>query len=385
MTQSAIVSRPLILLATAVVLVASSGATCSKRLRSPFELSGPAAPRVIDEAATAGQIVAAVNQNTAKVRSYATNNASIRVLNMPLAPALQGNIAMERPRRFRMRAGTALSGSEIDLGSNSDLYWLWAKRNDPPGVYFARHDQHAGSAAAQVMPIEPTWLIDALGLASLDPAAAYIGPTPRADGSLELRSTTVGPTGPVERVTVVDPAYAWVKEQHVYDSTGTLLASAVADEFRYDPIGQVSLPRRVRIEVPRADLSLSIDTGTPVVNGPLGDPGQLWSIPQIAGTPQIDLGRSSRLPGGPAPTVAGQHVMAASYLPQPPNQPIAPSVPPSTPGFVPPVAAPHPALQPQAPAVDPLPGTTSMINPMAPTTVSPMPRRLPPGGVSISQ
>lgn len=280
------------------MVISGSGASCNSNLRSPFINAGPPAPQVISPAATAAEVVAAVNQNTSRVRTYSTNNASIRLLGMPGLPALSGNIAAEMPSRFRLRAGTTFTGGEVDLGSNEELYWMWSKRNDPPGVYFARHAQHAGSAAAQMLPIEPAWLSDALGLVQLDPNVAYVGPTPRADGSLELRSQSQGPTGLIERVVVVDPTYAWVKEQHVYDGVGSLLASAVAEDFRYDPVAQVSLPRRVTINIPRADVSLAIDTGSPAVNVPLGDPQQLWALPQVAGTPQIDLGNSAGIPAG---------------------------------------------------------------------------------------
>ncbi|MEN1681928.1 MAG: hypothetical protein AAGJ46_20290 [Planctomycetota bacterium] len=284
-----------LLVAAAFALIAHTGCRLSRsgmRLGSP----SPAPPTVLAPGATAAQVVAAVNQNTSRIQSYTAPNASFTTPGLPGVPLLKGSIVLERPRRFRLRAGTALSGGEVDLGSNDDLFWLWAKRNDPPAVYFARHDQHATGAARMLLPIDPAWVVDALGLVTLDPTAAYQGPLPRPDGSLELRHAVAGPSGTTQRVTVVEPTRAWVIEQHAYDAAGTLIASSTARDFRYDAAAQVSLPRRVTIRVPNADISLTVNTGAVAVNTPVANPGQHWTLPTIEGYPLVDLGRSDGLP-----------------------------------------------------------------------------------------
>ncbi|MEM6797886.1 MAG: hypothetical protein AAF589_00085 [Planctomycetota bacterium] len=298
-------------IAALAVVVAAGGCRLVRRGAGVVG-SGPTAPVLIQTGATASQIVAAVNQNTTRVQSYTATNASFSMPGMPGLPMLKGDIVLERPKRFRLRAGTALTGGEVDLGSNDDLFWLWAKRNDPPAVYFARHDQHASGAARQLLPIDPAWVIDALGLVTLDPNATYQGPLPRSDGSLELRHTAVGPNGPVQRVTVIDPTRAWVTEQHVYDGSGAVIASAVAEDFRFEPTQQVSLPRQVTIRVPNADLALTIKTGVVAVNAPIANPAQHWTLPYIDGTPQVDLGLSDGLPG-----LAASSPGANSQLAQP--------------------------------------------------------------------
>lgn len=279
-----------------VVALATVPACRMARPGGPYSAGGPQAPLVIEATASAPQIVAAVNQNSSRIHSLLAPNATFSVPGMPGLPLLRGNLALERPRRFRLRAGTGLTGGEVDLGSNDELFWLWAKRNDPPAIYFARHAEHATGAARQMLPIEPAWIADALGLVTLDPGAGYQGPFPRPDGTLELRNRSVGPTGPIERVTVVEPTRAWVVEQHVYDQSGTLLASSVAENFRYHPGPQVSLPERVTVRVPSADLALVINTGTLSVNVPIPNPGDNWALPTMEGYPQVDLGRSQALP-----------------------------------------------------------------------------------------
>jgi hypothetical protein len=327
-----------------VVTLVVSG--CSWRGGSLVRPRGPQAPVVLQPGATAQQIVAAVNENTSRVHSYVSYNARFSVPGLSAIPLMQGNIALERPLKFRLQAGTAVTGSEIDLGSNPDLFWFWVRHNTPPALYFCRHDQYASSAAPQMLPVDPNWIGDALGLVELNPAATYEGPFPRSDGSLELRSAISTPSGPMTRVVVVDKERAWVLEQHLYDSASTPVASAIAENFVYDPVALVSLPRRVTMKVPQADMALTVDIGQLSVNVPTGDQAQLFTMPVMENYPRVDLG--STLPGTP---------LAATHVPLAPPT-TAYDAPPSFPAATP------------APVVN--------------GTITPTVNRLPAGGVAVS-
>ena len=267
-----------------------SGATCSRAFRNPLATPvGPPAPEVLMPGAALEQVITAVNQNAARIQNYQTNNASISVPGTTVLPMLRGNIAAERPGRIRLQASTAISGQEVDLGSNDELFWFWVKRNEPPAVFFTRHDQYLGSAAQQIMPIEPSWLLDALGFAQFAPTDRHEGPVLRGNGRLEVRSIVQSRIGTLTKTTVVDAQRAWVLEQHVYDAQGTLLASAVARSHRYYPAANVSLPQEVDIRLPVAQMNLLIDVGTVQVNqGVLNS--DLWQLPVLAGYQQVDLG-----------------------------------------------------------------------------------------------
>jgi hypothetical protein len=300
-------------------ILCASGATCQRSLIiNPFAPPGPAAPQVLMENASREQIVAAVNQNSAKIQSLTVTGAAITIQDMLGLPILSGNIAAERPGRFRLTAGTTF-GQELDLGSNDELFWLWVKRNQPPAVYFCRHDQFANSAIRQVMPIEPTWLLAALGMVDLDPAAVFDGPlpSPRGAGTVELRSWLPSAGVNLQRVTVIDARRGWVIEQHVYNEAGTtLLASAVAESHRYYPVEQVSLPERVAIRLPNANIAMKINLGAAQINRLQGDRSQLWTLPTFEGYPQYDLGGAvpgTPLPGMPAAQSAPGGVVPASF------------------------------------------------------------------------
>ncbi|MEX2307882.1 MAG: hypothetical protein WD738_09840 [Pirellulales bacterium] len=330
--------RSLVKLLIVAGLVCASGATCQRPLMvNPFAAPGPAAPQVLMENASRDQIIAAVNQNSAKIQSLTVTGAAITIQDMLGLPILTGNIAAERVRRFRLTAGTTF-GQELDLGSNDELFWLWVRRNQPPAVHFCRHDQFANSAIRQVMPIEPTWLLAALGIVDLDPVAVFDGPlpSPRGAGTVELRSWLPSAGGNLQRVTVIDARRAWVIEQHVYDQAGTtLLASAVAESHRYYPVEQVSLPERVAIRLPTAGIALKINLGTVQINQLAADRTQLWTLPTFEGYPQYDLGGAvpgTPFPGMPAAQSVPGGVVPASYPAYPTTPyPVTPAYGPAAP------------------------------------------------------
>jgi hypothetical protein len=302
-------------------------------MTNPFAAPGPAAPQVLMEGATRDQIIAAVNQNSSRIQSLTVTGATITIPDMLGLPLLSGNIAAERPGRFRLTAGT-LAGQELDLGSNDELFWLWVRRNQPPAVYFCRHTQFANSNIRQVMPVEPSWLLAALGIVDLDPASVFEGPLPsaRGAGTVELRSSMPSASGTLQRITVIDARRAWVLEQHIYDQAGTtLLASAVAETHRYYPVEQVSLPERVSIHLPTANLRMTINLGTVQINQLRADRQQLWTLPTFDGYPQYDLGGAvpgTPLPGRTTGPLQLNGVVPASYptTPYPPTQyPVAPA------------------------------------------------------------
>ncbi|MCA9231533.1 MAG: hypothetical protein KDA57_12855 [Planctomycetales bacterium] len=285
--------RPLVqCLFLLTIVFLGSGATCSRSLRNPFAPMGPPAPEVLTAGATLEQVVSAVNLNAGRVHSYQTNDASITVPGVPGIPLLRGNIVAQRPGRLRLQASTALTGPEVDLGSNDELFWFWVKRNEPPALYFSRHDQFVGSAAQQVLPMDPKWLLDALGMAQFSPNDQHQGPVPHGDGTLEIRSFIQTAAGTMTKSTVIDDRRAWVLEQHIYASSGQLMASSRARSHRYYPDMGLSLPQEIDIRLPAMQLALTIDVGAVLLNQ-VAENSALWSLPVLSGYPQIDLGTAA--------------------------------------------------------------------------------------------
>jgi hypothetical protein len=287
-------SRCLLLLVTG--LFALSGASCPQTLR---QYTNPL-PRVLPASPNLEQVIDVVNRNSAGIESFTTNRASISGAGFP---SLTASIAFQRARRFRLQAGTGF-GAELDLGSNDDLFWFWVKRNQPPGVYFCRHDQFAASQARQMTPFEPQWLIEALGVVEFDrslPHKMTLLPKDR----IRIDTIRNTPEGPVAKVTIVDGSQGWVLEQHVYDVRGRLAARSIASGHRRDPMTNLVMPAVVQIESPQAQVSLRIDLGNVEINRLSNDRPALWQMPSIPGTPLVDMGDPNfRLPGSATPVTA---------------------------------------------------------------------------------
>lgn len=340
-------SSPRLRLRPALVLALCAG-SCALGCRSVSRMTnhsvGPPPPVVLQPTATAEQVVAVVNQNTERVHSYVTNNASISAPGMPMLPVASGSIAYQRPLNFRFQA-RALTGPEVDFGSNPERFWLWAKQMTGPDgrspLYTVRHDQYASSGAQNMMPIDPQWIIEALGMVTINQATMQ-PPLPRDDGGFEVRYVQDSPRGRLTRVLIID-SHGQVTQQSVLNSQGALLASATASQFRYDPQTAVSLPRVVTVQVPAAELSLKINTGDVAVNGAVGNPAMLFQPPVLQNHPVVDLGTSLGQVGQSSPPPTTATPLQQTGWEAPPN---------SAPTAVTPATS-EPAVPPSAPLVTP--------------------------------
>lgn len=282
------VPRRAVILALSALLFSASGANCPGFLRD-FRSANT---RVLPPTPTLAQVMQVVNDNSAKVTSGYTTEASISV---PMMPALHANIAWERPRKFRLRAETALTGPEVDLGSNPELFWFWVRRtqrDEPKAVYFCSHANFANSPARRMLPVEPEWLIEALGVVTFDPAGQHRGPIPVGTGRLQIQTSLTTASGPMTKVTVVDELRGLVLEQHLYDAQGQRIATALTSQHQADPVSGAILPRHIEIQWPATQFSLKIDLRSLQVNNLAGDPQQLWSLPDYPGWPPYDLGQA---------------------------------------------------------------------------------------------
>jgi hypothetical protein len=228
-----------------------------------------------------------VNDNSARIRTLYSTDATVHV---PMAPGLRANLALERPRKLRMRAETGLTGPELDLGSNDALFWMWVRRMEPPTTYYCRHDQFAASPLRQMVPIDPDWLVDALGVSGFDPAGQHSGPFPVRKGRIEIRTQLPRPEGTMTKITVLDAQRAWVLEQHWYDPRGTRIATSLTSNHRQDPTTGAIVPREIELQWPSAQVSVKIDLRTVAVNQLGGDPNLLFELPDYPGSGLVDMG-----------------------------------------------------------------------------------------------
>ena len=263
------------------------------------------APVVFVGPPTLNDVIYAVNTNSAAIRQLSTESATLTTTG---APSLRATLALERPRNFRLRA--KLISQELDVGSNPELFWIWTKSDPDRAIYYAQHDTFGSTAANQGLPIGPDWLIEAIGLVQLEPSGQHEGPVARPDQNFEILSHLERNGAPYTRVMIVDKQRGWVLEQHLRDMTGRSLATARCSEHRFYQAAGASLPHRIQIELPTAQLAFQVEVGEYLVNQLQSDPAELWKLPHYEGYRLVNLADVPRqvAPGSadyPEPARAG--------------------------------------------------------------------------------
>lgn len=286
-----------------LILACCSGASCRQLARN----TDPLAPVAFAGPPTVDDVIYAVNTNSARINQLATQSAALSTAGVP---TLRASLAMERPLRLRLR-GKLLISDEIDLGSNDELLWFWAKSDPQRALYYSYHEQFAQSVNNAILPIGPDWLIEALGLVTLDPAAQHEGPTLRPDNGIEIRSRIDRRGAVLTRVLVIDGKYGWIKEQQILDLSGRTLAIARASNHRFYPEAGVSLPHRIQIELPSTQLAFQLDVDSYAINQLLGNPDELFKPPQYEGYRVVNLADL------PNPAMQPNQSRSSIYAPQP--------------------------------------------------------------------
>ena len=284
---------------TLLLILLSTMSGC--RWNEWFRRNQPEPPPILFNALpTRDEAVAAINANSARIQSLQTQGATVSV---PGAPAIGAEIALEKPKNFRFRAGTSLLGPELDLGSNSEFFWFWAARAPEPHVFFARHDLFRESRARQMLPIEPTWLIEALGVVEVDPATIEGEPILAGDDRVELRTTLQAAAGQFTRQMLIHGKLGWILEQHLYDGRGQLVASARSSQHQYYHLDGVSLPRRIEVQVPQGQMRFQLDIGQWAINQAPPEGQALYDLPraQLGNYRFIDMADPTFIP--PAATI----------------------------------------------------------------------------------
>ena len=194
--------------------------------------------------------------------------------------------------------------------ADHELFWFWTQQlpgaqSAPKGVFYASHEDAKRLPMHQVLPIEPRWIIEALGVVSIDPAANNDGPYPRGADMIEIRTPVPTSQGDLTRSLVIHNRYGWVAEQKLIGPNGQVVAEAKASRHRYYPEHGVTLPEEVHIvlapDQPQ-QMTLHIFVGQYLINQLNGDPKLMFEMPQIEGYPSINLAQMLAAPPGSAST-----------------------------------------------------------------------------------
>ena len=234
------------------------------------------------------EVVDHLNRNIQKLHAWKAHSVRIRANNMP---GLSGSLAVEEGQHLRMVVNS-IAGHEVDMGSNNEGFWIWAKRMDPSYV-FCRHEQIDAARQTLGVPFEPHWLMQALGVESLDKNNLKMLIDPSGQRARLVQSVVTAHGNPMEKVMQVDLVHGIITEHSIYDSRGVKIAQARLDDFRVDKASGVVLPHKVILDWPQNQMSLVMNFGHVEINPTISS--QIWEMPPaMPGVPIVDLGKQGQ-------------------------------------------------------------------------------------------
>lgn len=213
-----------------------------------------------------------LNENASRVKTLRVDDMAVDASFGTQSIALQGRILAEKPRNFRMKA-TFLGKEEADIGSNQNEFWFWAQRNPEPYQYFCSYqDLNAGRVKLMPLPIQPEWVMEALGLGPFGPADRY-KIEPDTANTLKLVERITSPQGvPVRKVIVMNRREMKAPQPQVTafllldDKTGNEICSAHILSTKVDRATGAILPHKLELRVPSQKMTMALKLDGLAVN-----------------------------------------------------------------------------------------------------------------------
>jgi len=240
---------------------------------------------------TAGELVAALNDNARKMQSIGCRNLDIDVKE-PQPGGLRGWMYCQKPQYFRMTANLA-GQTELDMGSNDREFWYWIRHNEPPYLFHCSHEEFAKGQIRLQVPFQPEWIMEALGMAEYDPSKPY--QVVANKNTIELMEPSRLPQGQtVNKITV------FTRSQNGLQVTGHVLRDAQNNEIctatvlkqRQDQATGAFLPKVVELTWKAEHLKMQLHMPDATINRMEGQRnGDLYARPNLRDIQSFDLAR----------------------------------------------------------------------------------------------
>jgi hypothetical protein len=109
-------------------------------------------------------LIKEINKKSAAINSLSCEDLEMKVWQGGHRYRLKGSLHYEKAANFRMEI-SSIMGKEVDVGSNSKVFWYWSKRDKSPGLHYASHADL--NKTRLKTPFNPMFLRSTLGVEEL--------------------------------------------------------------------------------------------------------------------------------------------------------------------------------------------------------------------------
>jgi len=223
---------------------------------------------------------------------------------------LRGWLVCQKPRDFRM-GGKVLGKDAVDMGSNSQEFWYWISRAEPPYLFHCSYTDLNQGRAQMPFPFQPEWIMEGLGMAEYGPADHFkVNVTPQ---TVELIEETRSPQGnPLRKVTVFSRGQAQGNQPQVtahilQDGSGREICGAYVSEVQQDRSSSAIIPKKIELRWPAEQMTLKMKLSDVTVNPSISQQraAALFTRPKLSGVQTYDLARGLDSQGGQVQRTGG--------------------------------------------------------------------------------
>lgn len=132
-----------------------------------------------------------LNNRNKSINSFVCDQLTVRINKDGSHFKLKGEMFYEKDRNFRLRV-YSLFGTELDMGSNDQQFWVWSKRMKPKStMFFANHNDLYKTRLRT--PFVPLWIMGVLGFNVIEPEKINI--YAETNDYLVIAKRVISPTG----------------------------------------------------------------------------------------------------------------------------------------------------------------------------------------------
>lgn len=183
-----------------------------------------------------------INSRNKKIKSIIAEGIRIKV-NQKTSVNVFGNLSMEKQKNFRLKIWHSMTGIEMDIGSNEEIFWFWSKRMTPPALYFAKHENT--NKTMLKAPLNPMWIMQSLGLNSIDLKNKEFK---KIEDNWAIVEKSISSTGDLVKIAIlIDANKDLILGNYLYDKNFKLIASSEIKNYTIDSNTNSLVPKDILI------------------------------------------------------------------------------------------------------------------------------------------